>query len=104
MAMRESAVEAALHRYVKKVGGLSFKLAPTVKGIPDRLVILPGGNIHLVELKTSGGRLSPAQLLWHDRAAQRGVTVTVLHSVEEVRAWLARIISHPDYPERTDPL
>jgi len=88
--MREAAVEALLHRLVKAAGGLSFKLAPTVKGMPDRLVLMPGGRMYLVELKAVGGRLSPAQLLWHTRAAQLGTPVTVLTGPDQVRAWVAR--------------
>lgn len=86
--MRESAVEALLHRLVKAAGGLTFKLAPTVKGLPDRLVVLPHGQVHLVELKATGGRLSPAQHLLHDRLAEVGTTVHVLTGPAEVRAWV----------------
>ena len=88
--MRESAVEALLHRLVKAAGGLSFKLAPTVKGLPDRLVVLPHGQVFLVELKAEGGRLSPAQRLLHSRLAERGVEVHVLTGPGEVRAWVDR--------------
>jgi len=86
--MRESAVEALLHRLVKSVGGLSFKLAPTVKGLPDRLVVLPHGQVHLVELKAVGGRLSPAQRVLHSRLAERGVTVHVITGSSEARQWV----------------
>lgn len=94
--MRESAVEAALHRAVKEAGGQSFKLIPSVKGMPDRLVLFPGGQVHLVELKATGGRLSPAQRLWHTRAAALGTTVHVLTGPDEVRRW----VNH--YTEGTD--
>lgn len=86
--MRESEVEAYLHRQVRALGGRSYKMAPTIKGMPDRLVLLPGGHTLLVELKTKGGRVSPAQQLWHTRAAQCGVQVAVLSSKEEVDLWL----------------
>lgn len=86
--MRESAVEALLHRLVKAAGGHTFKLAPTVKGLPDRLVVLPHGQVHLVELKAEGGRLSPAQRLLHARLAEVGVTVHVLTGSTEARQWV----------------
>lgn len=86
--MRESSVEALLHREVRKAGGNTFKLAPTIKGIPDRLVLLPGGQVHLVELKAEGGRLSPAQRLWHDRAAALGTTVHVITGSSQARRWV----------------
>lgn len=67
------------------------QLAPTVVGVPDRLVLL-AGNMHLVELKTNTGRLSPAQVVWHARAAAAGVTVVVLRGREEVVSWTTSVL------------
>lgn len=86
--MRESSVEAKLHRGVLLQGGLSFKLAPTARGLPDRLVILPGGRIYLVELKQTQGRLRPDQRALHAKLAKRGVHVYTLNGPAEVDAWL----------------
>lgn len=86
--MRESAVEAELGRQVKRLGGIYVKLAPTQAGLPDRLVLMPGGRAYLVELKTAGGRLRPVQKVWHERARQIGHYVQVLHGAEEVRLWV----------------
>lgn len=71
----------------KKLGGLVFKITG-VKGIPDRMVLLPGGRIELVELKTTTGAPSPIQRLWHAKAAALGVIVTVLHGRDEITAWV----------------
>lgn len=71
--------------------GIVVKLAPTVRGLPDRLVLLPGGFIHLVELKTETGALSPVQQVWHDRAAQLGVHVHVLYGEAEIRRWVRSV-------------
>lgn len=87
-SMRESSVERRLHRQVIQAGGLTYKIAPTTKGLPDRLVILPGGRVRLVELKADGGRVSPAQRLIHDKLAARGVHVAVLTGTAEVDKWL----------------
>lgn len=86
--MRESSVESKLHRGVLALGGIDYKLAPTTKGLPDRLVILPGNLIFLVELKAKGGRLSPAQIAIHAKLAKRGTHVVVLTGPDEVDAWL----------------
>lgn len=85
--MRESAVEAKFRLAVKRLGGRSYKIPPAVKGIPDRLVLLPGGIIQLVELKADGGRLSPAQTYWHAQAAALGVIVQVVTGPAGVVAW-----------------
>lgn len=66
---------------------MCLKLAPTVRGVPDRLVLLPGGRVFLVELKTDTGRLSPAQAEWHRRAAELGVVVTLLAGADEIDHW-----------------
>lgn len=61
--MKESTLEALLTREVKAAGGLCIKLpAILYRGIPDRMVLLPGARIFFLELKTDTGRVSPAQV------------------------------------------
>jgi len=64
---------------------------PSEKGVPDRMVIIPGGEILLVELKTETGRVSPAQKEWHRRAGVLGVHVYVVKGPEEVKKWVESI-------------
>lgn len=48
----ESNIESKLTYAVKEVGGLCIKLpAFLYRGIPDRLILLPGGVVIFVELK-----------------------------------------------------
>lgn len=84
----EARVEEYLFREVRKRDGMCIKLIPVVAGIPDRLVLLPGGRLHLVELKSLTGHLRPAQKVWHQRAARRGIQVVVLNSKYAVDQWL----------------
>lgn len=86
--VRESTVEAYLHSRVVAVGGTTFKIAPTTVGLPDRMVILPGGKIHLVELKTETGRLSTVQKLLHERLGDLGVQVFTLYGKLDVDDWM----------------
>lgn len=88
--MRESALEQLFSRQVREAGGIAIKLMPTVAGVPDRLVLWPGGRVNLVELKTDTGAVSAIQKLWHHRAEELGHHVTVLHGAAEVRAWVAQ--------------
>lgn len=85
--MRESAVEKIFNQRVRDLGGLSFKFAPLHAGNPDRIVIMPGGVIRLVEIKADDGRLDKAQVVWHRRAAERGTVVQVVTGSEEARTW-----------------
>ena len=66
MTKLEREIEAALVRRVKAAGGLCLKwTCPGWTGVPDRLVLLPGGLIIFVELKRpKGGRLSTMQKWW----------------------------------------
>ena len=64
MSMKESEIEARLVRGVKALGGVAYKfVSPGNVGVPDRVVVLPGGRVIFVELKAEGGRLSPMQRL-----------------------------------------
>lgn len=85
----ESALEQHFYREVRlKLNGIVNKMAPTVKGMPDRLVLLPGGRIVLVELKAWNGELMDRQKLWHERAAALGTHVVVLTGRAEIDAWI----------------
>ena len=83
----EAAVEAHLRRAVKRLDGYTMKLVPADKGAPDRLVLLPGGESRFVEIKRVGGRVSPAQLYWMDRAAQLGAQVDIVIGKGGVDQW-----------------
>lgn len=52
---REKAIEDYLRLRVKHLGGRAYKFSsPGNAGVPDRLVVLPGGRIAFVELKAPG--------------------------------------------------
>lgn len=51
----EKNTEAYLRDRVKALGGRSYKwVSPGCSGVPDRIVILPGGRVVFVELKSEG--------------------------------------------------
>lgn len=56
----ESSVDRRLKRAVEKRGGLYIKLT-NMRGIPDRLMLLPGGLTMIRELKTYGKQPSKLQ-------------------------------------------
>lgn len=69
--VKEKTVERALVNAAQAAGGYAIKLTNTL-GIPDRLVILPGGKIGFAELKTPIGKLSGAQNMWKVRIEKLG--------------------------------
>lgn len=99
----EAMLEAVLRQNVRLRGGLTYKLAPTVKGMPDRLVLFPMGRIYLVELKTEKGTLSPAQIEWHKSAAKLGTRVVTLYGAQQIREWVRSCVAMFDEDECTQP-
>ena len=61
--MREKDLERKLVNAAKAVGGLAPKFtAPGMAGMPDRLILLPGGRPAFVEVKSPGMQLRPLQV------------------------------------------
>lgn len=86
--MTEDRVEEHLRKQVKLLGGLCIKLNPFgYAGIPDRLVLLPGGVIAFFELKRPvGGKYEPLQLRWHSKLRKLGFHVFVCNTKASVDA------------------
>jgi hypothetical protein len=89
--MRESRVEKTLRLSVRDRGGWAIKLLPSVSGLPDRIVLLPGGRIYFVELKSPTGTVAPHQTVVHRRLRTLGFVVEVLANPEAVRSWVASL-------------
>jgi len=89
--MRENRVERALRVRVKERGGWAIKFLPSVSGLPDRIVLLPGGRIYFVELKSPTGTVAPHQTVIHNRLRTLGFVVEVLSSPTAVEAWVSSL-------------
>ena len=83
--MREKQVELALIKKIKSCGGIAIKfVAPGMSGVPDRLVLYPGGRIFFVELKAPGKKATPRQLKVQEQLRGFGFEVFLLDSREAV--------------------
>lgn len=82
----EREVETYLRLRVKRLGGKCLKFIPDfARGVPDRIVLLPGGIVIWVELKRPrGGRLSVMQRACHAELRALGQRVEVAWSKEDV--------------------
>jgi hypothetical protein len=89
--MRENRVEATLRVSVRERGGWAIKLLPSVSGLPDRIVLMPGGRLYFVELKSPTGTVKPHQTVIHNRLRTLGFVVEVLVSPEAVKSWVAAL-------------
>ncbi len=74
MTTLEKEIERKLCQMVVKYGGLCLKwVCPGWSGVPDRIVLLPGGRVYFVELKRpKGGKISPLQRWWADKLRSLG--------------------------------
>jgi hypothetical protein len=78
----EKEIEKHLTKKVKQSSGLCFKWLSSVTGVPDRIVFL-NQKVHLVELKTATGKLSPRQILVFDELGEAGFPVHILRSKDD---------------------
>ena len=69
MTELEKDIERKLKTMVERHGGLCLKwVCPGQAGVPDRIVLLPGGHALFVELKRpQAGKVSKLQLWWAKR-------------------------------------
>lgn len=85
--MLEQRIESATTQAVAKAGGWAPKwTSPGNPGVPDRIVLLPGGRIVFVELKAPGKKPTALQAKIHDRLRALGFEVRVIDSLEDARA------------------
>ena len=90
--MREKDVEKHFKWAVETLGGRSFKfVSPGVKGVADRVVCMPNGTTHFVELKTKGGRLSALQLIFAADMERLNQNYAVLWNLEQIDAYLSSL-------------
>lgn len=90
--MREKAIEQKLTLMVKKQGGICLKfVSPGFDGVPDRIVLLPGGCVAFVEVKTPGKKPRPLQISRHKLLRRLGFKVYVLDDPTQIGGILDEI-------------
>lgn len=84
--MLEKTIEMQLVKTVKQMGGRALKfISPGLDGMPDRLVLLPNGNIAFIEVKAPGKKPRALQLARHEMLRQLGFKVYVLDSTNLIQ-------------------
>ena len=90
--MREKTIEHKLVVATKNMGGIAVKfISPSIDGMPDRLVLLPGGHIGFVEVKAPGEKPRPLQLARHGLLRRLGFKVFVLDDEKQIGGILDEI-------------
>ena len=74
--VRESVIESRLCKAVERAGGRCLKwVSPGTPGVPDRIILMPGGQIYFAELKAPGEHERPRQEYVQRRLRALGFTV-----------------------------
>lgn len=90
--MREREIEKSLVWSVKRMGGICPKwVSPGLDGVPDRIVLFPGGRIGFVELKAPGKKMRPLQKKRKEKLESLGFLVFCIDEVEQIEEVLREI-------------
>lgn len=86
MTPLERDIERALVGMVKRKGGLCLKwVCPGWAGVPDRIILLPGGRILFAETKRpKGGEVRKLQTWWHQKLRELGFLCWVIKTREDI--------------------
>lgn len=93
--MREKEIEKKLVEETKRRKGLAVKfVSPGFDGMPDRILLLPGGKIAFVEVKAPGRQPRPLQLVRHAMLRRLGFRVFVLDYELMIEKILEEVMPH----------
>ncbi|GIP14376.1 nuclease [Paenibacillus montaniterrae] len=97
--MRERDIEQYLVKQTKAAGGKAYKwTSPGNAGVPDRIVMLPGGRVAFIELKAPGGKPTALQLNQQRMIASMGLPVQIIDSKEAVDQIISRMQAQGGLP------
>jgi hypothetical protein len=75
----EKDIEKRVCDYAKSLGMLVYKFtSPSRRSVPDRLFVLPGGQVFWIEFKRKGKSPTAAQIVEIEKIRKQGATVYVV--------------------------
>lgn len=88
MTKLEKEIEKKLTAMVKSHGGLCLKwVCPGWSGVPDRMLLLPGGRVIFVETKRpKGGKVSELQKWWNKKLTKLGFYAFFVYTYQDIDA------------------
>lgn len=90
--MRENELEKRFCELIEQRGGKAYKfISPGNAGVPDRLVILPGGRVGFIELKRQGAMPGKLQQFRQRELSSLGCYVATVDSVEGAEAAISEM-------------
>ena len=93
MTALEKELEARLVKEINRRGGWCPKwTSPGTAGVPDRIVLIPGGKIAFVEMKRpKGSRVSALQKYWRDVLEHLGFNHRMLYTESQLQDLLEEL-------------
>lgn len=87
MTQLEKDIEKKLRAMVERHGGLCLKwVCPGWSGVPDRIILLPGGRVIFAETKRpKGGKVERLQKWWRERLQKLGFWAVVVWDDENIK-------------------
>lgn len=90
--MREKEIEKKLVEAVRKAGGLAPKFtSPGWGGVPDRIILFPGGRAAFAEIKALGEVPRLLQKRRIEQLASLGFQVYVIDEPEQIERFIKNI-------------
>lgn len=82
----EKEIEEKLTKMVKNIGGWCLKwVSPGWSGVPDRILLLPGGRVFFVETKRpKGSKVAALQKWWRKTLTELGFTVWHIYDTDQL--------------------
>lgn len=81
----EKVLEAELRERCKALGWMCIKLTSQYqRGLPDRLILMPGGRVCFAEIKTTGKKPTALQRVTHERLRALDYRVEVVDTTESL--------------------
>ena len=93
-SLREKDIERKLMASAKQLGGRALKfVSPGLSGVPDRILLMPGGKLAFIELKAPGGKMRPLQVKRKRELESLGFSVYCIDSPDMIGGILDEIQS-----------
>lgn len=104
----EKSIENVLRKAVEAEGGLCLKwVCPGHRGVPDRMILFPGGIIAFVELKRPGAKVKAGGLQewWREKIQSFGFPCYEISDAEQIQQLVFQLSTDSLFAvcERYDP-
>jgi hypothetical protein len=92
--VKEATIESKIRLYALSKGCLCYKfVSPSHRGVPDRLILLPGGRAAFIEVKAPGKKPSALQKVELARLISQGIPAIYADSFETAKAFLDDLLA-----------